>query len=480
MHDSTLSQLYDPEAFRDLGHQLIDLLADHLDRVQNDPKAPVIDYKSPADELAYWQADFQKENTSGIQLFEKILRGSTSVHHPKYMGHQVSVPAYSGALAGLMTDLLSNGTGVYDMGMASNALERLLTDFLAKYFGFGEQAAGFFTSGGTLANLTALLAARKAKSPTDVWEEGHAEELAVLVSEEAHYCIDRAARIMGLGASGIIKVPVDDQFKIRTDLLENYYNQATQSGKKVIALIGCAGSTATGSYDDLEALADFCAAKDLWFHVDGAHGASVVFSEQHRPLVKGIERADTVVLDFHKMLLTPSLNTALVFRDGKVSYQTFQQRAQYLWELEQSMEWYESGKRTFECTKFMMSIKAYAVLKLHGKEVFGKNVDQLFASTQAFAKLVQQDPDFELAIMPEANILNFRYIDLPADVQDQMNARIRQMLVQSGRFYFVQTVIKGQRFLRTAIMNPLTTTADFKALLDEVRTLAKTLTSVAN
>ena len=156
-----------------------------------------------------------------------------------------------------MTDLLSNGTGVYEMGMASNAIERVVVEVLAEKIGYDQEAAGFLTSGGSLANLTALLAARKAKASNEVWEEGHGAKLAVMVSAEAHYCIDRAARILGMGSEGIIKVPVDEHFKIRIDLLEEYYSQAQEQGFEVIALIGCASTTATGSYDDLEGLADF-------------------------------------------------------------------------------------------------------------------------------------------------------------------------------------------------------------------------------
>ncbi len=464
---NALEKAYDPSDFRKLGHQVVDMLADHIEMVQTNAEHPVIPYKDPEDELAYWQQDFSSD-TEILDVFKNILNHSINVHHPRYMGHQVAVPTLVSGLAGLMSDLLSNGTGVYEMGMAANAIEKIITDKVAHRIGYNSDASGFLTSGGTLANLTALLAARKAKAPSAVWELGHREKLAVLVSEEAHYCIDRAARILGMGSEGIIKIPVDDHFKINTSLLNSYYNRAKSEGYHVIALIGCACSTATGSYDDLQSLADFAEEHNLWFHIDGAHGGAVVFSDHYKYLVNGISRADSVVIDFHKMLMTPALNTGLIFKKSEEAYTTFEQQAQYLWDSQHTKEWYNSGKRTFECTKSMMAIKIYTILKTYGEEIFGHNVDRLYQMASVFAKMIDKRPDFELALMPEANIVNFRYTNVHQDDINTVNAEIRQRLIKSGTFYIVQTRIHGNLYLRTTIMNPLTKESDLIALLDEI------------
>ncbi|WP_378174966.1 pyridoxal phosphate-dependent decarboxylase family protein [Aquimarina sp. SS2-1] len=472
--NESLQRLYNSSDFRQIGHQLVDMLADHLDRVQSQKELPVIAYEDPEDELTYWKDDLTSD-TNILDFYERILKRSIHVHHPRYMGHQVAVPSVISTLSGLVTDLLSNGTGVYEMGMASNALERIVTDFVAKKIGYDSKAAGFLTSGGTLANLTALLAARQAKAPSSVWEKGHKEKLAVLVSEEAHYCIDRAARILGFGSEGIVKVATNQAYQINTALLDQSLREAKSKGLTVIAIVGCASSTATGSYDDLDALAAFAIQHNLWFHVDGAHGAGVVFSEKYKHLAKGIEKADSVVLDFHKMLLTPSLNTALIFKDSKDSYQTFEQKAQYLWDSQQSKEWYNTGKRTFECTKLMMSLKAYANLKMYGTDIFEKNIDRLYDLGKEFAELIKNREKFELLIEPEANIVNFRYKEVVSDNLNLFNSTIRERLLRSGKFYIVQTMIGDRRYLRTAIMNPLTKEEDFIALLNEIEHIANTL-----
>ncbi|MFD2562117.1 pyridoxal phosphate-dependent decarboxylase family protein [Aquimarina rubra] len=472
--DESLQKLYSPSDFRQIGHQLIDMLADHLDKVQSQKELPVLSYKDPEEELAYWKEDISSD-TNMLDFYEKILERSIHVHHPRYMGHQVAVPSVISSLSGLVTDLLSNGTGVYEMGMASNALERIVTDLVAKKIGYGSNSAGFLTSGGTLANLTALLAARQAKAPGSVWEDGHNEKLAVLVSEEAHYCIDRAARILGFGAEGIIKVSTNKMYQINTSLLDQSLQEAKSKGLTVIAVIGCASSTSTGSYDDLETLATFAKHHNLWFHVDGAHGAGVVFSEKYKYLAKGIDQADSVVLDFHKMLLTPSLNTALVFKEATESYKTFEQKAQYLWDSQQSKEWYNSGKRTFECTKLMMSLKVYSILRMHGEDIFEKNIDRLYDLGKVFAQMIKDRDGFELLIEPEANIVNFRYTNTVLEDLNAFNSEIRERLILSGKFYIVQTMIGDQRYLRTSLMNPLTEKEDFMALLDEIEIIASSL-----
>ena len=476
---AALKNVYDPTAFRQLAHEMVDQLADHLEQMQCDMPGKVIKYQSPAAALEFWQKHLDGDQNI-TETISAIFADSIKVHHPNYIGHQVSVPAPIASIAGMLSDLLNNGTGVYEMGIASNALEKIITDFVNQEIGFPETAGGFMTSGGTLANLTALLAARKANVIGDVWETGHDEPLAIMVSEASHYCIDRAARIMGLGTKGIIKVPTDNQFRIRTDLLSAYLAKAKSDGLKVFAIIGCACSTATGSYDDLEAIADFSEANNLWFHVDGAHGGGVVFSKKYRKKVNGMKRADSVVIDFHKMLLTPALTTALLFKNELDSYKTFSQQAAYLWNAEQAQEWYHSGKRTFECTKLMMSVKVYAILKAYGKDIFGANYDHLYDLARSFANIINTHPDFKLLLEPASNIINFRYQPDTKQDLNLLNESIQKILVEQGNFYIVSVLIAGTRYLRCSVMNPFTNEIVFENLLKEIRNVDKLIKGMRN
>jgi L-2,4-diaminobutyrate decarboxylase len=248
--NTLLKEAYSADAFRQQGHALVDLLADHLATAEAGT-GPVLNYQLPEEQLAYWQADFaQPTNIDPIPLLATMLQRSIHLHHPQCMGHQVSPPLPLAALTGLMTGLLNQGMAVYEMGMTANALERIVIQWLAEQLTLGNEAGGLLTSGGTLANLTALLTARAVRAPADVWEEGTTSRLAIMVSEEAHYCVDRAARIMGLGTEGIIRIPTNDRFQMRTDLLEMYYERARVEGLVVFAVVGSCCSTSTGSYDD--------------------------------------------------------------------------------------------------------------------------------------------------------------------------------------------------------------------------------------
>lgn len=456
-----LQKAYDPEQFRQKGHQLIDLLADELQQSLSQDRDKVIPWKTPDDMLDFWKEDFQKQGHEG--LFEKILANSIHLQHPKYMGHQVSVPAPEALLANLLSSYLNNGMAIYEMGMSSTAIEKIIINLVTKKFGFGTEAGGVMTSGGTLANLTALLAARAEKAPNH-----QGQQLALMVSEEAHYCVDRAVKTMGWGEQGIIKIPTNDRFQMRSDLLESHLQEATKNNIKVIAVVASACSTSTGSYDDISSIASFCKQYNLWLHIDGAHGAAVCFSNQHKHLLQGIELADSVTLDFHKMLMAPALATAIVFKNEAHSVNAFSQRASYL--LTEEHDWYNLGKQSYECTKLMMCLKVYTLLKTHGVALFEENVNRLIAIAQEFATLIRRHPHFELAVDPQCNIVCFRYIDPNLDHTNlnEINHQIRSSLLEEGTFYIVKTTLKEKVYLRTTFMNPFTAPTDLSALLQHI------------
>lgn len=464
-----MDKAYDSGDFRQQGHQLIDMIADYLAEVTDSlEEAATIPWQSPEKQLDYWQADFRKPlNQDPITLYKDVMDRSVQVHRKRYLGHQTTPTLPVTILSSAVMALLNQGMGVYEMGMVGNTLEKVLTEHLAGKLGFGKEASGFITSGGSLGNLTALLAARAAA--TDIWNGGFEknQRLAVLVSEEAHYCIDRAARIMGLGESGIIKVPVNDKFQMKTELLEQYYQQAVAEGRQVICVIGCAGSTSTGSYDDLEAIAAFCVQHQLWFHVDGAHGAPAAFSPKYRHLISGIEQADSVVVDYHKMMMTPSLSTALLFRRGSDAYRTFSQRAQYLWADQHTEEWYNGGKRTFECTKAMTALTVYTIFRTYGEAIFEQNIERLYGLAQTFAAQIKTSENLELAYEPQCNIICFRFNGGTGNLSN-LNGAIRKSLLEDGRFYIVQTILNGELYLRVSLMNPLTSETELQELLGAI------------
>ena len=469
-----LKQAYGFSHFNKSGKDLIDKLTHYL-HAQQQSGSPANNWKKPELELSYWQ-NYSFENLN--QFVDDLLEHSIHLHNPKYMGHQVAAPAPLSVLMNLLSGMLNNGMAVYEMGQAATAIEKVVIEMFCQKVGYDHNSNGIMTSGGTLANLTALLAARQDLEEEDIWQQGHCQKLAVLVSSQAHYSIDRAARIMGLGDKGVVLVEVNDSYSMDIKAMETSYNKCQQEGLKVMAIVGSACSTATGSYDDLEAIAHFCQKHKLWFHVDGAHGGAAVFSNKHKHLLTGIHQADSIIIDTHKMMMTPALSTVVLFKDKIKGSQTFQQKAQYLFE-DKSLEeqWYNGGLRTFECTKFMICLKFYILWKNYGLQLFEENIDCLYGLGTRFAEIIASKASFELALQPKTNIVCFRYIqdNLNSEQLNTLNKNIRQEVLEDNEYYIVQAVLEGCVYLRVTFMNPLTQEEHLHKLLERIEKTAYSL-----
>jgi len=462
-----LRAAFDPEAFRREGHALVDQLAGYLTKTL-DGKGPVHPWLEPEDRLKLWP-DPSVRTSTPLQVIQELLEQSQHIHHPGFVGHQMAPPLPLAALADLASSVLNNSSAIYEMGPAGVLIEKRVVDWMNRSLGYGPDSDGFFTSGGTLGNLTALLAARQAKGGEDPWTEGTREPFCFLVSEHAHYSIDRAVKIAGWGEAGVIKIPVDDQFRLSLDALKPAYEKAKSEGKRVIGISASACSTATGSFDPLEGIADFAEARGLWFHVDGAHGASTILSKKYRGLLKGIDRADSIVWDPHKMMMTPALTTAVLFKRGDDSYRTFAQKASYLFQKGAKEEWFNPSQRTLECTKRDFSFRLYLVLRTYGAELFGDYVTRQFDLARSFAAKLRTTKDFEVPVDPQANIVCFRYVGKKNADLDVLHTQVRRKIIEAGKFYLVQTKLPTGVHLRTTLMNPFTTESQLDELVEAIR-----------
>lgn len=441
---------YDAEEFRKRAHAIVDRLADH----HAQSPGPVVPWREPRAQVEAWQDDFQG-GADPIALFERVIAGATHLHHPGFVGHQVTAPLPVTAIASFVSGYLNNGAAIYEMGPVSSAMERVVAKFLTARLGYGPSADAVFTSGGSAGNLTALLAAREKHGGQDV-------RGAVITCEETHYSTARAVRVMGWGDEGTIRVPSDSRFKLDPTGLQAAWERARAAGREVIAVVASACSTSTGAFDPLPAIADFCAEKGVWMHVDGAHGASFALSK-HRALLTGIERADSVVWDAHKMMLCPALVTAVAFKDGRDSFSAFQgTKAAYLLENDENAA-YDSAVRTLECTKGMLILGLYTALAVHGEGAIARYLDDIVDLAAEFAGMLER-AGFELAVKPECNIVCFR---APGD--DDTQEHLRRRVLEQGDFYIVKTKLRGRTFLRTTIINPRTTKGDLERLIEALR-----------
>ena len=383
---------------------------------------------------------------------------------------QVSAPAPLAALSGLLSELLNDGMGIYEMGAAGTAIERIVIDQFNQAAGFPEQSTGILTSGGTLANLTALMAARAKWRDT---QENAQLTPVILVSDQAHYCIERAAMTMGMKPDQVIKIASSSSdFTMDITELENQIKTLPGRGLGAIAIVACACSTASGSYDDIEAISAISRKYDTWLHIDGAHGGAVIFSKKYKYLSKGFREADSIVIDAHKMMLTPALATAILFKDPSDSYRAFNVEASYLFESQQA-EWYNLTKRTYETTKYMMGIKVYLLMRYYGMQLIDEYVTSRYDLARKFAELIRENAFFELGHEPMSNIVCFRFSDQRMQ-KNEFVTMVRKELIEHGEFYIVQTKLNNCYYLRVTIMSPHTTKEDLESLLETLEALALT------
>ena len=456
----------DAAYFRENADRIRDLVAEELESTR--ARSGKVLIQKSIDEILR-ELDFDRLVAEGqgdlAAIARAFLANVNHLRHPRYLGHQVAVPMIPSILADLLAGATNNGMAVYEMGPAGTAVERGIVRWMLRKLGWGE-GDGILTHGGSLGNLTALLAARARIIP-ESWNDGMPGNHVVLASDIAHYSVERAAAILGLGRRSVVQVPVDGALRMHVAALKRIFAQQTEAGREVLAVVANAGATANGAIDPLREIGKFCWDEGLWLHVDGAHAAAALVSPRLRPTVDGIELADSITWDTHKLLGTSALACATLFRDRASLDGTFEQHAPYLYgEGEKPGE--DLSRKTFECTKAPLGLKLFFNLAAIGEPGLAAHVERLFDQTRRFHDLLSSRHGFECFGPPQSNILLFRH-GTDSAAQD----RIRRTLVMEGDFYITRAVVRREVWLRLVIQNPRTEESDIVALAERIELLAR-------
>jgi len=419
------------------------------------------------------------------QLARDVVADANRLCHPMYLGHQVSAPLPAAVWTEALIAALNQSVAVAEMSPTGTAIEGRVVRWMADLAGLGPRAGGTFTSGGTEATFAALLAARSRAVP-DVWTNGlGAEPPVVVCGEHAHYAVGRAAGEMGLGQRNVVTVP-SREFHMDPAALGRTLADLDASGRRVMAVVATAGSTATGAFDDLDAVADLCEGRGLWLHVDGAHGASALLSDAHRHRMRGVHRAHSLAWDPHKMLLLPLSAGVVLVREERWLEAAFAQAAPYLFhapdgapaldaahaeEFDRAPRVWDQGVRSFQCSRRADALKAWVAFQRYGADGLGALYDRLCALAGRLHARLAADPAFEPLHAPESNILCFRYVGtsgarVPEADLDALNGRLRARYNRSGAGWITSTVLGGRRVLRVTVMNPRTADAHLAALVE--------------
>lgn len=419
-----------------------------------------IDYADSL-QMESWLAQGGMSAEDLAQWLPRYLAGTTHLHHPHYIGHQVAVTLPPTAVADLVNGVTNNGMAIYEMGPPAVALELAILRWMCAKVGLPQGSGGVLTHGGSLANLTALAAARAACAP-ESWREGTPRDLVLLAPATSHYSVERSAGLLGLGTDAVRPIAVDDYGRMIPEAVLAAGLAEEKAGRRVMAVVANACATATGLHDDLTAIGTLCREHSWWFHIDAAHGASAVLSPRYRKFLRGSELADSLIWDAHKMLGVSALCAAVLVREEGRLAAAFQQDAHYLGNpgLGHGVDLFA---RAVECTKVPLGLKLFLNLAVYGEQALADRLDAVYDSTRSFAALLEADPRTEILHQPESNILCFRF-----GGPDVAQRDLRQRLIEDGEFYLTATTFADRDWLRLTVMNPRTEESHIRALLDRL------------
>lgn len=451
--------------FRALAHQIIDGGLDHLQHRRDQP----VWRPMPPDQHARWDAPLPEGPTPldevWADLSANLLPYGMGNTHPRFFGWYMGSSTPTGALADFLAAIEASNLGGGDT--AASALDQQVCRWVVQAMGFPASASAVLTSGGSMANLIGLQVARNAMAGVDVRAEGITnlpQPLVFYASDETHSATQKALEALGLGARALRIIPTDARLRMDLSALAAAMAEDRQAGRKPACVIGTAGTTSTGSIDDLSAMAEICAAEGLWFHVDGAIGAILRLSETHRDLVAGLERADSLALDLHKWFQAPFECGCAVIRDADRHFATFAMHPPYLQGSERGVAAGPFlGDYGLELTRSLKALKIWMALREHGSAAFGRLFDQQIALAQRLTRAMDASPDFEVTAPTVLNIVCYRHRGRPgmtAEAVKAFNIELMLRLQESGVAAPTDTTVQGRHSLRAAIVNHRCTAAD--------------------
>jgi aromatic-L-amino-acid decarboxylase len=461
----------DPPDWSDLrllGHRMIDDMFDHLQALRTEP----VWRKMPDEVRQAFRQRLPRDPTPVAAVYEGFQRlvqpYATGNLHPRFMGWVHG----GGNPVGMLAELLAGGLNA-NLGGRDHApieVERQVIAWAADMLGFPEAASGVLVTGTSIANLIGVLVARSAKLGPAVRSDGvDGTRLVAYTSAAAHGCLPRAMEMAGLGSNALRMIPCDDQGRIRLDLLAEQVALDRTDGARPFLVVGTAGSVDIGAIDDLAALADFAEREDLWFHVDGAFGAIAALAPKLRPLLAGIERADSVAFDFHKWAQVPYDAGCIVVRDASRQLDTFGAEAAYLRREQRGL----AGGGVWPCdlgpdlSRGFRALKVWMTLSVYGADRIGAIAQQTCDLAATLATRVDREASLQRLAPVALNIVCFRYVAADGDL-DRLNADIVADLQEAGIAAPSTTLVNGVLAIRAAIVNHRTNHADIAILVDAV------------
>lgn len=414
---------------------------------------------------------------------ELVIESNISVYHAHCLAH-LHCPTFIASLAAeMIISAFNQSMDSWDQAPAATMIEQALCDKLCSFYGFGPDSDATFTSGGTMSNFMGMLLARDRYSQQhfgwNIQERGlpaEASRFRILCSEHAHFSICQSASILGLGQAAVVKVK-QQGFDEEVSALQSTIQELKEQGLLPIAYVTTAGTTDFGTIGTISELTECASGHGLWVHVDAAYGGALMFSETHRHKLNGIEKADSLTIDFHKLFYQPISCGVFMVKD-KSSFDFIRLHADYLNpESNEELGILDLVYKSIQTTRRFDALKPFLALQHIGTKKFGEMLDYTIALAEDVSQLILNNKRFELAYKTPLNAVVFRYLDeeLAEEQLDALNNAIKTELLLSGKAIIGQTSVGGKAFLKFTLLNPVTSLQDVSLLLTKVCNLGEEL-----
>src|SRR5437868_8270953 len=482
-----------PEQVRSWAKAAVELMAEYLATIRNRPVYPHTSSRQIRERLDSSLPEKPVNFDELLHVFrDTLIELSRHNGNPRMFGYVQAPGTAIAAFADLLASMLNANLTAWRSAPAAVEIERLTIDWIKQIIDFNRNAAGLLVSGGSMANMAALAAARRAKAPAQIQNKGAqfcAQALRVYASEETHHSVVKAAALLGIGRDNVRLIGVDERYKINLDELVAAIEEDRAAGHLPICVVANAGTVATGAFDALPQISEIARRFNLWLHVDGAYGGFAALAPSARPLFASIEEADSVALDPHKWLYLPVDCGCILYRDLDAARATFAHEAEYTrvigQEADQAFAFWDYGP---ELSRRFRALIVWMWVIGFGLQALSEAVEKDLACARHFEMLVQNSDDFEMLAPVELSIFCFRH--LPARLKralatarpseretieeqiDDHNERLLLALQRDGSSYLSNARLHGRLSLRGCVMNYRTTLRDMEILLDDLRRVA--------
>lgn len=398
-------------------------------------------------------------------LFNDLIPHSFNTAGPGYLAYIPGGGIFHSAVADLIANATNRYIGVNAAAPALVQLEANVVRWFCQMVGYGEESGGVLTSGGSISNLIAVVTARTVELG-DEFARG-----SLYASTHVHHSLMKAARLAGFPEANVRAIAVDANFRMQIDALETQIAADRTAGFTPFFVAGSAGTTNTGAVDDLDAIADVAAREAMWMHVDGAYGGFFMLTEKGRSAMRGIERADSIILDPHKTLFLPYGTGAVLVRDRKTLLAAHSSHADYLPEMQDDPELYDFCELSPELSRDFRGLRVWLPLKMHGIDVFRDQLEEKLRLTEWATEQLRTIEGIEIVAEPQLSIVAFRYADA-SRTQDELNAlnrRLLQYINGKQRVMMTPTVIDGNFVIRICVVSFRTHQERMQMAIDDVR-----------